>query len=80
MAAKIKQTTTAYLYFLLKSLALTKPILVKMRLKIGIRNTTPLPKSRPITKEMYLVAEITGSKSSLAKLNRNFNAGGIRKK
>ena len=35
---------------------------------------------RPVTNEMYLLAEITGSKLLSAKLNKNFKAGGINMK
>src|SRR3989338_8436583 len=80
IAAMTNISTTAYFLFFLKNLALTIFNLLKSHTAIGISKTAPQPKIKATTKEIYLLIEITATKSVPAMVSRNFKEIGIRTK
>lgn len=77
-AAAIRITIMAYKYFRLSIPALITPILVRKKLTTGISKIIPQASIMLVVNDIYLVADMTGSRSALPILSRNVNAAGKR--
>mgnify|MGYP001594547689 CR=1 FL=1 len=80
IAATINIITAAYFLFFLKIPAFRIFSLVNIHAKTGISKTSPHPSVKASTNEIYLLTDMTGVRSSPAKLIRNLREIGNRQK